>query len=429
MSCGNTPAKADPVDNKELERQVFERVSQLVQEKKECVEQNNRLLHDSCLDAELSWEKKSYSWENQGQTVLIMDRQNPTHLTLGRFRYRMKDVLDIGSDGSYSTSKNQPVKVSKGLVEIFEISGRLNPYIPAEHFSKMSAPIYKAFSSDFNKLEAGHGSSAFSIIGEYAPSASFVFAPPPLAPAEILCKKDWVALDTYINKSSASFAAKVLENKVSVINMSGGDDRPTARKLFELRCPGLSVTSDDEDRYLNSVKKFYLGLETLTGVVVVQSAIGSDANPKDYPIDCPAQTPTNRLRIGFLIDSQNTSIPQEGAALHQGYDHLLPDPSRPNHPCIDAYFNSGMDQRGGFNRESLRWGLGFTFDRIPLMYTSWIAPLASAAIVSAKKTTLQGLTGAQIVKAILKPGTPAVYDPLGNKSLEAFQKHIFEDAP
>lgn len=429
VSCGNSTASGEPIVNKESEEKVLDRVNLLIQEKKECLEQKNRLLHESCFEAPLSWSKKDYAWDPEGQTVLIMERENPTILTLGRYRHRMRDILEISDHGTYSTTAKQEVTVSKGFAEISEISGHLKPYIPAERFSKVSNEIYKAFAADLEKLEGGHSSVSVSIIGEYTPSTSLVIAPPPLAPAEILCKKDWAEFDTYINNASASLAAKVRENSVSVINISGGDDRRTAAALFKYLCPGLSVTREDEDRYLDIVKKFYFNLETLAGVVVVQSAVGNGNRPEDFPIDCPTKNPSNRLRIGFLLDGKNTSIPEEGAALHQGYENLLTDPSRPDHPCIDAYFNSGISYGGTLNRHSLRSSVGFSFERIQLMTTSWIAPLATAAIVSAKKTSLQGLSGAEIVKSILKPGYPAVHDPLGNKSLEAFKEHIFEDTP
>ena len=37
------------------------------------------------------------------------------------------------------------------------------------------------------------------------------------------------------------------------------------------------------------------------------------------------------------------------------------------------------------------------------------------------------MNGEQIVKKMLAPGVPVIYDPLGNRQLEAFEKNIFDE--
>ncbi len=399
---------------------IIERVNQLVSEKKECNDQKNRLLHDSCMQGEQKWSNSDFNWKKSGSTVLVMELKAPTLLTLGRYKNRMRDVLKLNSDGVYSTNDAQKIVISRGLIEIMESTSKLDPYFSSKSFSKLGETIQDVFEDDFNLFEVGHGLTAFSVIGEYSPSSSLVFAPPPLAPGGILCAKNWPALNRYIENASASFASKISENDVSVVNMSGGDDRPTLKKYFGLVCPGASLSREDENTYLSIVGKFYSGLESLSNVVVVQSAVGQQ-NAEDYPMDCQSNGPKNRLRVNFALDSSNIEIPKLGASVHNGFEHLFAQNRDLDKECTDLYLNSGSDNKGNFNRESIANATGFHSQRITLMYTSWIAPLASAFILSQKNSLFIDQNGKQIVESILKPGFPAIYDPLGNGQLETFE--------
>ena len=287
----------------------------------------------------------------------------------------------------------------------------------------MTEKFDKTFKDDYSHLYFGHGSVAFSILGEYSPSSSLVYAPPPLAPAELLCAKNWDGLSKFIENASHSFANKVIENEVSVLNMSGGDDRKSIREYFSEKCPNSRISSEEESVYLLIVSKFYSELERLSNIVVVQSA-ADGGNPDDFPIDCKIRNPSNRLRVHFIPDSANTVMPKEGAALYNSFAYLFGNERNPANECADLYLNAGVDNKGKFNRISLGSGTGFRFERLSFMVASWIAPLASAFIVSQKNAVFYGMNGEQIAKKILEPGTPAVYDPIGNRQLEAFEKKI-----
>ena len=427
ISCGQKEQhSSQPINLLDSKEKIMERVRQLVAEKTECNAQNNQQLHDSCREATQSWNKSDFNWYENGSTVLVMDLQIPTLLTLGRYRHRMRDILGLNSDGKYESGVAESKVLSKGMIEIFEITGREAPYFSSLSLKELSGNIHEVFKSELEYFNMGHGSVAFSVIGEYSPSASFVFAPPPLAPAEILCAKNWAALDIYIEKATATFAEKIRENGVSVINMSGGDDRPNIQKYFKWTCPTGEISRDEENIYLSIVKKFYFGLENLANVFVLQSASPVN-NIEDYPIDCAAENPKNRLRINFILDSSNVAIPKNGAAIHSGFDYLFGTNRNVDTECSDVYFNSGSDNKGNYNRESLSVATGFVSQRIQLMYPSWIAPLASAFILSQKNTLFRNMNGEQIAKKMLEPGFPALYDPLGNGQLEAYEKHILGD--
>ncbi len=402
---------------------ILDRVGQLALEKSECKTQNNRLLHDSCIPVSQSWKKNDFNWYTSDSITLIMEPQMPTSFTLGRYKNRMRDILELKPDGTYTTSEDPGVTLSNALVEIFEITGRRDPYFSAESLGKMGINFEEIFKDDFENLEFGHGTVAFSVIGEYVPSSGFVYAPPPLPPASILCAKKWSDLDKYFDKALTSFSSKLIENDVSVVNISGGDDRPTIRKYFEGICPGGQLSRSEEDLYLSAASNFYFGLKNSAKIIVLQSAVGMQ-NVVDFPIDCPSESIKNRLRVHFILDASDTILPRLGASVHDGFDYLFGSERFPDKECTDVYFKPGTDNRRKYSKISLSYGTNFFFDKLDYIYTSFITPLASAFILSQRNTLFKDMNGEQIAKKMLEPGFPSLYDPFGNRQLEAYEKDI-----
>ena len=95
-----------------------------------------------------------------------MELSHPTELTLGRYRNRMRDMLDIDSTGQYLTSAPQEVRISRGLNENLELTGKISPYFSAETLMRATLGVDSTFEADFEKLTGGHSMAAFSIIGE-----------------------------------------------------------------------------------------------------------------------------------------------------------------------------------------------------------------------------------------------------------------------
>ena len=235
-----------------------------------------------------------------------MELQIPTFLTFGRYRHRMQDILELNSDGKYESNVSESKVLSKGMIEIFEITGREDAYFSSLSFKEFSGKIDEIFKSELEYFNMGHAPVDFSVIREY-----------------------------YIEKASATFAEKIRENGVSVINMSGGDDRPNIQKYFKWTCPTGEISRDEENIYLSIVKKFYFGLENLANVFVLQSASPVN-NIEDYPIDCAAENPKNRLRINFILDSSNVAIPKNGASVQNGFDYLIGLNRNVNTECSDV---------------------------------------------------------------------------------------------
>ena len=119
-----------------------------------------------------------------------MDLTIPNYLTMGRYKRRMRDVLELHKNGEYFSVTEQSATMAKGLAEIFDFNGHKNPYFSVAKFGDLGLKIINEFNSRDDSLVFGHSAYAFSRIGEYTPSTSFVFATPPFPTSEIICGKN-----------------------------------------------------------------------------------------------------------------------------------------------------------------------------------------------------------------------------------------------
>ena len=404
---------------------IMERVKVLGQEKADCNAAGNNQLHDSCGETTVSWSKSDFNWDPAGSTVLVMEETDEIKAVLGRYKARMRDILEQNSDGSYVTSANVSAKVSKGFADINEMTGHWDSYFSTFSFSKNSLLLVSAFQSDLKEIKSRYLDFPLSIIGEYVPSANFVVAPLAEAPANLLCSKDWNATEIYFNHASESIAEKVKENSVSAIHISWMNaTRYNVKNVFSLKCPGLVVSLEDEDLYLNLLKKFYTKLEILTDIVVVQDTQGGSNLSPDYPFECGSNYIKNGLRIGRLPYSDST----KGKAL-KGF---IEDTSLflNANKCVDVVFKGDNVNVKSTTPELLSLGIHFKFyvagDKIDF-FPFIQSPLATVFMISQKNTMFKDMNGEQIVKKMLAPGVPVIYDPLGNRQLEAFEKNIFDE--
>jgi hypothetical protein len=366
-----------------------------------------------------TWSQEDYDWFKEGPRVLIIDTEIPLRLILGRYKKRFINVFKTDDSGHYhSIPQIEVEKIPRDFLRITEWTGHFKDYYSAQNLHETRSDAIHTFFTykngknetvdEMQSLTLGHGGAAISIIGEYVPSASLMFAQAPFPPKVVLCKKDFKTLESFASQAGASLVEKIREENINLINIAGGDAVHDLKVMFEHIC---DENLSDQEAYslVFAMRPYYRHLDE-SGALMVQSAPNGLSknraeNEWNYPIDC-ASSYNNRICVSYQRKGAYM-IPQRGIAVS----------SNERNPCVDIYVNFNSDRN---DSEGLYWSDGFFFEKITVPFTSWMSPVVTAFIAS-RHSDWGSLHPAQIKERIFKGRDQIVLDPITHKQFEAFR--------
>lgn len=377
-----------------------------------------------CATQDAVWRPSDYDWIENGPRVLIVDNPMPSAFILGRYKKRVAAILSMDHTGTYSSSQEfRKTAIPGGYLKIADLTGQSEPYFSAQFLqNELQSAIADAFSDVLERLDVGHATAAASIIGEYVPSASLVFAYAPIPPTDKLCSKDFVFIDSFYRNAGRTLADHSRDLKITVTNISGGLSKTDFVPWFRHTCTGASLSMAEFKRILQAERTFYAELDKVEMLTVQAGLSVHAAETDEYPNDCDGSLMQRRLRASFTFKSENYVVPQNGVALDQApkgsfsaYTPLL------SH-CIDAYV---VATRGTSDPHGLHWSAdGFGWESIPLMYPSWIAPALTAHIAS--QDGLNERAALEQKEQFLRGSARVVIDPLHHRQFEAYKTGVLK---
>ena len=198
LACENKNRENPSTENYSVETNgilvpmdVVARIREIASEMRTCNDEDPSKHSPLCVLEDALWTPESYRWFENGPRVLIIDQPMPVDpLILGRYKSRTLEVLRLEENGEYVPLHERSISgIRKGFNELIRITGMRQNYFSALGLQNLNEDLEGIFDQDGQRLsndEIWHSIGSTGIIGEYTPTASFVFAPPALAPASII---------------------------------------------------------------------------------------------------------------------------------------------------------------------------------------------------------------------------------------------------
>ncbi|MBI2601424.1 MAG: hypothetical protein HYW48_00060 [Deltaproteobacteria bacterium] len=306
------------------------------------------------------WSRECYDWK-EGPRILVLEEEIPGIFALGRYKKRIFDVLESDDTGKYSPATELMVEgMSAEFLQLIEITGRKSSYFSASDLEKLNPNLSELFKDDMNRLSGSHSMAVMSILGEYAPFASFILARPFSPPKEALCKKEVEKIRDLAADAGRSLVQYLQANPVDIINMSGGVDLRTMKKYYQTHCHA-ELDSRDGVALVEAFRPFFTELDKAQVLVVQAAASGLSAS--ESPLDASPDWLVHRLRVNF-VDKNKLGLPiaemgESAASMTGSYvtekaanaDVLL---ALPNHPTTRNVPNIRPSPGEEFATDALR---------------------------------------------------------------------------
>ncbi|MBI2603425.1 MAG: hypothetical protein HYW48_10255 [Deltaproteobacteria bacterium] len=391
-----------------------------------CQNSDNNSLSPHCEWVDATWTPSDHKWFS-GPRVLVMETNLPMPLLLGRYKHRFLAVLYQEEDGTYVPRSDVTVQgIRAGFVAISELTGTSEHYFTAQslHNTVKEHGFSKVFSDESHKLTGEHSIATYSIIGEYVPSTSFVYAPPPIPKASLVCSKNFEKIETFARKAGTSLVEHMRSFDVSFMNMSGGESIDSTKRYFSHLCH-FEMTEEEALKYLKAIKPFYEELAK-EDVLIIQAANRVVQSEMSHNIpDCDSDLVPNRIRVLDLLDDGTYDIPKKGQSLSGLTSKLLKVERAYCADVLVAHQNS-FHKMG---KRPLRVSEGFMFEPIPFMCPSWAAPTMTAFLASRNNDENWLKLNAIERKHVILGQAPSIQllDPLRYGQFEVYEWGLLED--
>jgi hypothetical protein len=391
--------------------------------------------HPGCELVEVEASGADINWQDAdpASRILIIDGGKNCDLMKGpaegRYKHRIFDRFRLTPFGDYVACSSR-MKFPRALAKILHDTPGAHQYVPAKGIGR---DVSDAVIAKFPNAERhySHGNAILSMLAEYNPRATFALAEVPNRGPRLLCFGTDAELNEFDLHVIASLETIILFDGIRYVNFAAGVTRDSIREALQTQCVRAQVTDERIDALMLSSTRWIRALSNIPGVTFVQAgaSIGEGEPLENYEPDCSAADMPNRLRVAHF-DAPHSTISQNGATYDSPWGSSIPQWYRGGAGCLDIYMNSGLFppppddivQASGSRPAESGGSTGFGVAPLPLMSTSYAAPLALSYLINAVATGGDH-DPKHLFGELTHNGAMPLHDPLLNENLEAFRLH------